>query len=113
MVVPAAVVPTPLLSGTTRRAKWNRAYKTTLDMHTSWYWDRDFRIRTLSIYMYVLPARSKRRRFVSTDGQWQKEQSKEVSKEQYLSQIALVVALSPYTNRPVKRPHLNPLTHPA
>ena len=47
---------------------------------------------------------------MSTDGQWQKELSKEVSKEQYLSQIALVVALSPYTNRPVKRPHLNPLT---
>ena len=64
----------------------------------------------ISKYMlsvYASPARSKIRRFMSTDGEWQKELSKEISKEQYL---ASVVVLFLYTNRPVKHPRLNPRT---
>ena len=37
---------------------------------------------------------------MSTDGHWQKELSKEISKEQYL---ALAVVLFPFTNRAIKR----------
>ena len=40
-------------------------------------------ISEYALTVYASPARSKRCRFVSTDGHWQKELSKEVSKKQF------------------------------